>query len=111
MRFNASTFIITFLMISLPWSSLISNNLDETHVTNNSPTQKSWGVGGSNDTGWIDFIAEGSDSINGTLAKGDVFLDFAPGAIIDNLTFEISVNGSEGYWINQPQISLINTNT
>ncbi len=111
MKFKASTFIITFLMISLPWSSLISNNLDETHMTNNSPTQKSWGVGGSNDTGWIDFIAEGADPINGTLAKGDVFLDFAPGAIIDNLTFEISVNGSEGYWSNQPQISLINTQT
>ena len=78
---------------------------------NKSPTTRNWGVGGSNDTGWIDFAAEGADQTNGTLAYGDLFLDFAPGAIIDNLTFEVSVNGSDGYWINQPQLSLINTQT
>ncbi|MGY8714951.1 MAG: two-component regulator propeller domain-containing protein [Candidatus Poseidoniales archaeon] len=111
MNVKITTIIISCLMVSLPWAPLISGQLDEMSKKNKSPTTRNWGVGGSNDTGWIDFAAEGADQTNGTLAYGDLFLDFAPGAIIDNLTFEVSVNGSDGYWINQPQLSLINTQT
>ncbi|MAS00775.1 MAG: hypothetical protein CMA42_01225, partial [Euryarchaeota archaeon] len=105
------TITVTLLMVLLPWSSLVSDELDNGSQKNNLVTQKSWGVGGSNDTGWLELVAEGADPINNTLAYGDLFLDFAPGAIIDNLTFEISVNGSDGYWVNQPQLTLVNTQT
>ena len=111
MSSKLATITVTLLMILLPWSSLVSDELDNGSQKNNLVTQKSWGVGGSNDTGWLELVAEGADPINNTLAYGDLFLDFAPGAIIDNLTFEISVNGSDGYWVNQPQLTLVNTQT
>jgi hypothetical protein len=105
------TFTVTLLMVLLPWSSLVSDELDDNLQKNNLVTPRSWGEGGSNDTGWLDLVAEGADPTNNTLAYGDLFLDFAPGAIIDNLTFEVSVNGSDGYWVNQPQLTLMNTQT
>ena len=105
------TIIVTLLMVLLPWSSLVSDELDDSFNKNNLVTSKSWGVGGSNDTGWLELVAEGANPLNNTLAYGDLFLDFAPGAIIDNLTFEVSVNGSDDYWVNQPQLTLVNTQT
>ncbi|HJL59900.1 MAG TPA: hypothetical protein QF621_06080, partial [Candidatus Thalassarchaeaceae archaeon] len=47
----------------------------------------------------------------GTYAYDDLLLDFAPGAQISNLTFEIAVNGSAGYWATEPQLTLLNTQT
>ena len=41
----------------------------------------------------------------------DLFLDFAPGAEISNLTFEIAVDGSEGYCVDEPQLTLMNSQT
>ena len=111
MSSKIATITITLLMVLLPWSSLVSDELNDNSQNNNLVTQKSWGVGGSNDTGWLELVAEGADPINNTLANGDLFIDFAPGAIIDNLTFEVSVNGSDGYWVNQPQLTLVNTQT
>ena len=104
-----TTITVTILMLLIPWSSLVSEELGESFQKSNLAVQKSWGEGGSNDTGWLDLIAEGSDPLNNTLAYGDLFVDFAPGAIIDNLSFEVSVNGSDGYWVNQPQICLLYT--
>ena len=72
---------------------------------------KSWGVNGTNDSGWILLEASGADPENGTPALGDVFFEFAPGAVIDNLTLEIAVNGSDGVWVNQPQLSIMDTQT
>ena len=103
------TISVTLLMLLIPWSSLVSEELGGSVQKSNFVVEKSWSEGGSNDTGWLDLIAEGSDPLNNTLAYGDLFLDFAPGAIIDNLSFEVSVNGSDGYWVNQPQITLVNT--
>ena len=31
--------------------------------------------------------------------------------MISNLTLEVEVNGSDGYWINQPQLNILNTQT
>ena len=70
-----------------------------------------WGVNGSNDPGWIDLVARGAVPENGTMAYGDLPLNFAPGAQISNLTFEVSVNGSAGYWANQPQMTILDTQT
>ena len=65
-----------------------------------------WGSEGSNDTGWIRMAATGADAAVGQMAMSNLMLDFAPGADIDNLTFEIRVNGSNGTWIEEPQILL-----
>ena len=52
-----------------------------------------------------------SDVCSSDLAYADLFLDFAPGAVLDNFTFEIAVDGSEGYWASEPQITLLDTQT
>ena len=70
-----------------------------------------WGSGGYNDTGWLRIDAVGADSANGQLAEGDLHLELAPGAVIENLSFEIRVNGSNGTWIEQPQLSFVDTQT
>ncbi len=104
------------LMILLPWGANPSSTFDSQILSDGSDVRdessgKSWGVNGSNDTGWIVLDAVGSDAANGTPALADLFLEFAPGAVIDNLTLEISVNGSDGYWVNQPQIAVMDTQT
>ncbi len=104
------------LMILLPWGAnpSLSSNLDlqsQDSSTRDEATGKSWGVNGSNDTGWLVLDATGADAANGTPALADLILEFAPGAVIDNLTLEIAVNGSDGYWANQPQIAVMDTQT
>ena len=64
-----------------------------------------WGSGGYNNTGWLSIDAIGADPDNGILAEGDLHLNLAPGAAIENLSFEVRVNGSNGTWVEQPQLS------
>ncbi len=85
------------LMILLPWGANPYYSSDSQSLSGNSDFRdessgKSWGENGSNDTGWLVFDATGADASNGTPALADIFLEFAPGAVIDNLTLEISVN-------------------
>ncbi len=68
-----------------------------------------WGSGGSDDTGWMTIDAINADPDNGILAEGDLHLTLAPGAIVDNLTFEVRVNGSNGTWVEQPQLNFVDT--
>ena len=70
-----------------------------------------WPMDGSNDTGWILLEAMGANPSTATDATGQVMLDFAPGAEISNLTFEIQVNSSDGVWVDQPQLTLMDTQT
>ena len=104
------------LMILLPWGNNLppssdSQSLSDDFDLREESSGKSWGVNGSNETGWLVLDATGADAANGTPALADLFLEFAPGAVIDNLTLEISVNGSDGYWANQPQIAVMDTQT
>ena len=113
---RAKAICLVALMILLPWgtslpSSFGSQSLSDDFDMREESSGKSWGVNGSNDTGWIVLEATGADAANGTPALADLFLEFAPGAVIDNLTLEISVNGSDGYWVNQPQIAVMDTQT
>jgi hypothetical protein len=85
------------LMVMLPWSAMTSSHLDG-QSDDSRATPKTWGAEGSNDTGWISLAATGADPDSGTMAYADLFLDFAPGALLDNFTFEIAVDGGEGYW-------------
>ena len=105
-----SALLLVGLMIMLPWSSFGDHELvdsDESSYT----TSRAWGSSGYNDTGWVDLVASGADPSNQTYAYGDMFLDFAPGAEISNLTFEIAVDGAEGYCVEEPQLTLINSQT
>ena len=70
-----------------------------------------WGSGGYNDTGWVIIDATGADPSSGILAEGDLNINLAPGAEIANLTFEVRVNGSNGTWVEQPQLTFVDTQT
>ena len=59
----------------------------------------------------VTILGTGSDIENNTPALGELSLEFAPGAMISNLTLEVAVNGSDGYWINQPQLNILNPQT
>ena len=96
-------------MLVLPWATAPPSDLGQ--ETQSNATPKAWGAGGSNDTGWITLDATGADPANGTMAYENLFLDFAPGAQLSNLTFEIAVDGSNGYWATEPQITLMDTQT
>ena len=102
--------LLVMLMVMLPWSAMTSSHLDG-QSDDSRATPKTWGAGGSNDTGWISLAATGADPDSGTMAYADLFLDFAPGALLDNFTFEIAVDGGEGYWANEPQVTLLDTQT
>jgi hypothetical protein len=64
-----------------------------------------WGSEGTNDTGWIRMDAA-TTATDTQSAMDNLMLNFAPGAVIDNLTFEVRVNGSDGIWADQPQLLL-----
>ena len=86
---RAKAIALVTLMILLPWGANHSPRSDlemmeSDHVGTNYISSKSWGVNGSNDTGWIVLDATGSDPENGTPALSDFFMEFAPGAVIDN---------------------------
>ena len=102
--------MLVLLMLALPWSAMTPPGLED-RAEDSRATPRAWGAGGSNDTGWISLDAVGADPANGTMAYADLFMDFAPGALLDNLTFEISVDGSDGYWATEPQITLMDTQT
>ena len=68
-----------------------------------------WDWSGSNDTGWIRMDATGANPDVGQMALADHYLDFAPGAEIDNLSFEVRVDGANGLWAEQPQLFLADT--
>ena len=70
-----------------------------------------WGSGGHNDSGWLRLDATGADPASGVPAEADLHLNLAPGAEIANLTFEVRVNGSNGTWIEQPQMLFQDTQT
>ena len=104
------SFLLVALMVLLPWATFSSSNLDD-NIESRDSVPGAWGASGSNDTGWIDLSATGANPSNGTYAYGDLSLNFAPGALIDNMTFEVKVNGSIGEWAYEPQITLMDTQT
>ena len=110
-RKRRSALLLAMLMVMLPWSAYSGADELVSEQDSRQVVQTAWGASGSNDTGWIDLVATGADPANGTYAYSDLFLPFAPGAEISNLTFEISVNGSAGYWANEPQLTLMDTQT
>jgi len=95
-------FVLVGLMILASWTPLAALPIASAH----SGIVAEWGSEGSNDTGWLRMDATGANAATGQMAMSNLMLDFAPGAEIENLTFEIRVNGSNGTWIQEPQLFL-----
>ena len=95
-------FILVGLMILASWTPLAALPTASAH----NGIVAEWGSEGTNDTGWLRMDATGANSAAGQMAMSNLMIDFAPGAEIDNLTFEIRVNGSNGTWVEEPQMFL-----
>ena len=63
-----------------------------------------WPKQGSNDTGWVQLDAVGADPTTGAQATADWTLEFAPGADVSNVSFQVRVNGSDGLMIDEPML-------
>ena len=98
-RRKAKAGLLVLLMLLLPFGSMTSEIFERTRLSETPHSEgvapRSWGVNGSNDTGWIDLDAVGSDPENGTPAYADLMLEFAPGSIISNLTLEIAMGARD----------------
>ena len=63
-----------------------------------------WPQEGSNDTGWVQLDAIGANGVTGAQASASWTLEFAPGAELSNVSFQVRVNGSDGLMIEEPML-------
>jgi hypothetical protein len=63
-----------------------------------------WPQEGSNDTGWVQLDAVGANAVTGGQASASWTLEFAPGADLSNISFQVRVNGSDGLMIEGPML-------
>ena len=63
-----------------------------------------WPKSGSNDTGWVQLDATGANPLTGGQATADWTLEFAPGADLSNISFQVRVDGSDGLMIEEPML-------
>ena len=99
---NRRALTLVCLMILASWTPLASLPTASAH----GGIMAEWGSEGSNDTGWMRMDATGADPSSAQMAMSNLMIDFAPGAELSNLTFEVRVNGSNGTWIQEPQLLL-----
>ena len=97
---NRRALTLVCLMILASWTPLASLPTASAH----GGIMAEWGSEGSNDTGWMRMDATGADPSSAQMAMSNLMIDFAPGAELSNLTFEVRVNGSNGTWIQEPQL-------
>ena len=104
---SRKSFSLVLLMLLFSLSPLLSAPTID--AQNSSGGNTSWDKNGSTDSGWVLLEAGGADSMTGQTAFADWPLDFAPGAEISNLTFEVRVDGSNGTSIVEPKLYPVNT--
>ena len=93
---NALALVSIMLIASL--GPLLSTPVVSAHSVNNTI----WPKEGVEDTGWIQLNATGADPLNGRSATADWMLNFAPGAIIGNISMEFMADGSNDVMIKEP---------
>ena len=107
LRQTRKSFSLVILMLLFSVSPLLSSPIITAHDSQS--LYNVWDKTGTNDTGWVLLEATGADPATGQPAYADWNLDFAPGAEIANLTFEVQVNGSAGVSIDEPKLFPVNT--
>ncbi len=94
--------LLTLLMVVTSLSPLMLIAPVSAHLTD---SETVWPKQGSNDTGWVQLNAVGADPDIGLSASANWGLEFAPGALLSNVTMEVRVNGSNGLSIQDPVIT------
>ena len=96
---GARAVMLVTVMLLASLGPILSSPVVSAHEGISSVT---WPMEGSEDTGWVLLNATGANPINGTQASDEWKLNFAPGAILENASMEIRVDGSDGVSIQQP---------
>ena len=94
--------LLTLLMVVTSLSPLMLVAPVSAHLTDNETV---WPKQASNDTGWVELNAIGANPDIGLSANANWGLEFAPGALLSNVTMEVRVNGSSGLSIEEPVIT------
>lgn len=89
-----------FALVLLLLSSLLAPVALPTVAAHDDPVGTVWPMEGSNDTGWIRLDATSPG--NGLPATAAWNLSFAPGATLDNVSFQLRVSGADGLSIDSP---------
>ena len=63
-----------------------------------------WPKSGSNDTEWVQLDALGANPDTGGQATASWTLEFAPGADLSNVSFQVRVDGGDGLMIEEPML-------
>ncbi len=92
------------LIVAIMFLSSIGPILSPIASAHDTPNSTIWPKEGSEDTGWVLLNTTGADGINGTPSMVDWTMEFAPGATLQNLSFDVRVDGSEGVTIVDPLI-------
>ena len=87
-------------MMSMPWSTTVDFREEP---TKSQSSNSNWGASGSVDTGWLTVGSESTGS-------STTIVQHPPGASIENMTFEIGVNGSLGICAQDPILTLVDAN-
>ena len=96
---GARAILLVTVMLLASLGPILSSPLVSAHDTGNSTI---WPKEGSEDTGWVLLNATGANAINGSQATADWMLNFAPGAVLENVSMEVRVDGSDGVSIQEP---------
>lgn len=102
-RSTARAVLLAFLMVASTTLSLLATPLASAHAE---PSDVTWPLQGSNDTGWVQLDALGANPALGTQATADWNLNFAPGAELSNVTMEIRISGQDGLVIEEPLLAV-----
>lgn len=101
---RALTLVGIMLIASL--GPILSSPIASAHESVNSTI---WPKQGIEDTGWVKLDATGADPINGKSAMADWMLNFAPGAIMGNISMEFMADGSDDIMVQEPLLLSPNT--
>ena len=102
LRRGRKAILLTLLMVITSLSPLMLITPVSAHLTDNETV---WPKQASNDTGWVQLDAVGANPDIGLSANANWGLEFAPGALLSNVTMEVRVNGSSGLTIEEPVIT------
>jgi hypothetical protein len=93
--------LLVVLMLLSSAAPLLTISGVSAHESSNTTV---WPQEGSNDTGWVQLDAVGANPTTGGQATASWTLEFAPGADLSNVSFQIRVNGSDGLMIEEPML-------
>ena len=103
--FTATLFVVMMLFSSMsPILTVASAHLGHPEHDNANSNANTWGLSGSEDTGWVTLESIGASPTNNQPGYANWELNFAPGAIVSNVSLQVGVDGSNGIYAMNPEL-------